>query len=182
MKGIIRGAVNGSAHFFKRKYCRRFIYLCLLGIPVLFDYWSGEFARRTFVFYLRDTGKAEVEERLLPSMPSQELVLRQYVEETLLGPVSPGAEPLFPRETTLRSLIFQDGIVYIDLSLSAALPYSAGADAFKSLYILYEGVRRNFDFVRDVRLFIGGQEVYYERFRSVSFFSIRKLLLGEIFE
>ncbi|MDR2741489.1 MAG: GerMN domain-containing protein [Treponema sp.] len=179
MKGIARSAVNGIACFFTRKYCRRFIYLLLLGIPALFDYWSGGFARRTFVFYVRDTGKAEVEERFLPSMPCRELVVQQYVEETLLGPVSPESDPLFPRETGLNSLLYRDGIVYADLSLSAALPYSAGSDAFRSLYVLHRGIKRNFGFVRDVRLFIDGKEAYHERFRDVSFFPIESRVSGK---
>jgi hypothetical protein len=152
-----------------KKYCRRFIYLLLLGMPVFFEFWSGGFARRTFVFFVRDTGKAEVEERFLPSVPFRELAVRQYVEETLLGPVSPESDPLFPRETRLTSLLFRDGIVYADLSLSAALPYSSGGDAFRSLHILHKGIKRNFRFVRDVRLFIDGKEAYYERFRGISF-------------
>jgi hypothetical protein len=179
MNGIIRGAARGIARFFMKKYYRRFLYLFLLGILALFEYYSGGFVRRTFVFYARDTGKAEVEERLLPSLPSRELAVRQYVEETLLGPVSPDSDPLFPRETGLRSLLYRDGIVYVDLTLSAALPYSAGADVFGSLYVLHRGVRRNFGFVRDVRLFIDGREAYYERFRGVSVFPIEKQTFGD---
>jgi hypothetical protein len=153
--------------------------LFLLTIPVVFDYCSDAFVKRTFVFYDRDTGKAVAEKRLLPSIDSQELAVRQYVEEALLGPVSPEAEPLFLRETVLRSLIYQDGIVYVDLSLSAAIPYSAGADAFRSLYVLYTGIRRNFRFVRDVHVFIEGEEAYYERFRGLSFFSGGDRLFGQ---
>jgi hypothetical protein len=178
MKGIIGGAVNGIVRFFRKNYCRRFMYLLLLGIPVLFEFLSGTFVRRTFVFYVRNTGKAEVENRLLPFMPSQELSLRQYVEEALLGPVSPEADPLFLRGTTLRSLLYRDGIVYADLSLSAALPYSAGTDAFRGLYVLHRGIRRNFGFVKDVRLFIEGKEAYYERFRGVSFSPVKNRMVG----
>ncbi|MDR2245625.1 MAG: GerMN domain-containing protein [Treponema sp.] len=168
MKRINKGA--GIAGFFRRKYCHRLIYLLLLAVPAVFEYYSSDFVKRTFVFYARDTDEAEVEERILPAMPTQELALRQYVEETLLGPISPEAEPLFPRETVLRSLIYQDGIVYADLSLAAALPYSPGTEAFRSLRILHQGIRRDFGFVRDVRLFIEGKEAYYERFRGLSVF------------
>jgi hypothetical protein len=166
MNGIIRDCINGTFRFFMRPYCRRLIYLCLLGIPVLFEFLSGGFVRRTFVFYLRDSGEAEVEERMLPRMPSRELAIRQYVEETLLGPVSSEAELLFSRETGLRSLLYRDGVVYADLSLSAALPYSGNGGAFRSLYALYTGIRRNFDFIEEVHLFIEGEEAYFERFRG----------------
>jgi hypothetical protein len=166
MNGIIRDCINGTFRFFMRPYCRRLIYLCLLGIPVLFEFLSGGFVRRTFVFYIRDSGEAEVEERMLPRMPSREIAIRQYVEETLLGPVSPEAELLFSRETGLRSLLYRDGVVYADLSLSAALPYSGNEGAFRSLYALYTGIRRNFDFIEEVHLFIEGEEAYFERFRG----------------
>jgi hypothetical protein len=178
MKGIIRGEVNGIARFFRKNYCRRFVYLFLLGIPALVEFLSGGFVRRTFVFYERDTGKAEVENRLLPVMSSRELSLRQYVEEALLGPVSLAADPLFLRGTALRSLLYRDGTVYADLSLSAALPYAAGTDAFRSLYVLHGGIRRNFGFVKDVRLFIEGKEAYYERFRGVSLSPVGSRMFG----
>jgi hypothetical protein len=168
MNGIVRDAVNGIARFIGKKHYRRLIYLCILGIPALVDFLSGGFVRRTFVFYTRDTGKAEVEERLLPRMPSREEAVRQYVEETLLGPVSPEAEPLFLRETALESLLFRDGIVYADLSLSAALPLSNGESAFRGFYVLHTGIRRNFSFVKEVRLFIDGKEAYFERLRGIS--------------
>ncbi|MDR3130555.1 MAG: GerMN domain-containing protein [Treponema sp.] len=169
MTQIIRGAFSGIARFFKKEYCRRFVYLLLLGIPAFFEYWSGGLVRRTFVFYMNDPGKTEIEERFLPSMPCIELAVRQYIEETLLGPILPDSDPLFSKETKLKSLLFRDGIVYADLSQTAALPYSVDGDAFKSLYVLHNGIRRNFDFVREVRFFIDGREAYYERFRSVSF-------------
>jgi hypothetical protein len=168
MNGIVRNIVNGIARFIMKKHCRRLIYLCILGIPALFDYWSAGFVRRTFEFYIRDTGTAEIEERLLPRMPSRETAVRQYVEETLLGPVFPEAEFLFLRETGLRSLLFRDGIVYADFSLSAALPPSGGESAFRGFYILHTGIRRNFSFVQEVHFFIDGKEAYFERLRGIS--------------
>jgi hypothetical protein len=35
------------------------------------------------------------------------------------------------------------------------------------LYTLHAGIRRNFRYVKDVRLFIEGNEAYYERFRAL---------------
>jgi hypothetical protein len=179
MNGIFRHVKGGVIRFFTKKYCRRLIYLFFLGIPVFVEFLTGGFVRRTFVFYVRDTGEAEVEERLLPRMPSQELAVRQYIEEALLGPVSPEAEFLFPRETGLISLLFREGVVYADFSLSAALPYSGSADVFRNLYVIHSGIRRNFDFVQDVRLFIDGKEAYYERFRGISHSSFKNGAYGK---
>jgi hypothetical protein len=164
---------SSAPRFFPGKRYRRFLYLFLLGIPVLAEFSSAALARRTFVFYDLDTGEAMVEERMLPRTSSEETAIRWYVEEVLLGPVSPEAAPLFSRETGLRSLLYRDGVVYADLSLSAALPYSEGG-SFRSLYVLNAGIRRNFSSVRDVRLFIEGSEAFFERFRGAFVKSVSK--------
>ena len=101
---------------------------------------------------------------MLPRLSSQELEIRRYVEETLLGPVSPETSPLFFRDTRLRSLLYRDGVVYADLSEPAALPplediplQEGGVS--RSLYTLDEGIRRNFPVVQEVKLFINGHRV-----------------------
>jgi hypothetical protein len=64
--------------------------------------------------------------------------------------------------------MYREGVVYADLTESAVLPPSAGSwDVFRSLLTLNEGIRRNFSFVRDVRLFVGGNEVFFEEFRGI---------------
>ncbi|MDR2101991.1 MAG: GerMN domain-containing protein [Treponema sp.] len=115
--------------------------------------------RRTFVFYSSIDGTTTVEERMLPHSPSREIDIRRYVEEALLGPVSPDSASLFPQETRLRSLLYRDGVVYADLSEAAVLPSPEGGDVFRNLYTLEAGIRRNFSFVRDIKLFIAGHEV-----------------------
>ncbi|MDR2516010.1 MAG: GerMN domain-containing protein [Spirochaetaceae bacterium] len=123
--------------------------------------FSGK-TRETFVFFAPEGGAGMVEERMLRRPPSGEMAIRRYVEETLLGPSAPGREPLFPPETRLSALILRDGVVYVDLSLDAALPVRAGRDSRISLRVLDEGIRRNFRRVRDVRLFIEGSRARYE--------------------
>jgi hypothetical protein len=122
--------------------------------------------RRTFVFYSILEGDAVVEDRMLRRSPSRETDIRRYVDEALLGPVSPDALPLFPRETRLVSLLFRDGVVYGDFSPEAALPVEGG-DVFKGFLALNEGIRRNFFFVRDVKLFIGGNEIFFREFSGI---------------
>jgi hypothetical protein len=102
----------------------------------------------------RETGEAAA---------SREAEIRRYVEEALLGPVSPGLAPLLSRETALYSLLFREGTAYISLSQAAA----EGPDCFRGLCALNAGIRRNFPSVRDVRIFVEGKEAYYERFREL---------------
>jgi len=149
--------------------------LLFLAIAALIEFFHLGLARRTFLFYDIDSGIVIVENRLLPvsrgdalafygsrrSSP-RELDITRYVEEALLGPVSSNAMPLFPRETRLRSLLYRNGIVYLDLSEEAALPPPEGGEVFLNMKTLYAGIRRNFPFIRDIRLFIAGKLAYAE--------------------
>ena len=63
--------------------------------------------------------------------------------------------------------MYREGAVYADLSESAALPPLEGGDVFLSLLTLNEGIRRNFSYIKDVRLFIGGNEVFFKEFRGI---------------
>jgi hypothetical protein len=152
--------------FFKQ--IRRLSYLILLGFFAFFDTSRQDLSRRTFEFYTFDQGKALVEDRMLPRSASREENITRYVEEALLGPVSLEAAPLFVRGTRLRTLIFRDGTVYGDLSQSAALPIpEAKADVFTGMCALNQGIRRNFPFVADVRLFIEGNEAFFVEFANI---------------
>jgi len=61
-----------------------------------------------------------------------------------------------------RSLLYRNGIVYLDLSEEAALPPPEGGEVFLNMKTLYAGIRRNFPFVREVRFFIAGKAAYAE--------------------
>jgi hypothetical protein len=149
--------------------------LLFLAIAALIEFFTLGLARRTFMFYDIDSGVVIVEDRLLPvsrgdilssngsrQSSSRELDITRYVEEALLGPVSSNSMPLFPRETRLRSLLYRNGTVYLDLSEEAVLPPPEGGEVFMNMKTLYAGVRRNFPFVRDVRFFIAGKAAYTE--------------------
>jgi spore germination protein GerM len=158
--------------FFKAKGRRRFLFLVLIG---LFAWWDFRFlglVRRTFVFYSVADWSIIVEDRMLRRAESREDDMIRYVEEFLLGPVSPDLAPLFPRETRLESLLYRDGVAYVDLSESALFPtpeQSAGgsgdsAGVFGNFQTLYRGIRRNFPYVREVRLFVNGNIAFAGEF------------------
>jgi hypothetical protein len=81
-----------------------------------------------------------------------------------LGPVSPELLLLFPRGTRLKSLLFRDGVVYADFSADAALPPEDGGNALDNFRTLYEGIKRNFSPVKDVRFFIDGNAAFFGEF------------------
>jgi hypothetical protein len=62
--------------------------------------------------------------------------------------------------------MYRDGVVYADLSEAALFPLEGG-DLFRSFLTLNEGIRRNFSFVRGVKIFIGGNEVFFNEFREI---------------
>jgi len=152
--------------------------LAALAAAALIEFLVLGLARKTFVFYAIDSGKAFVEERMLRKPVSggsmrpstREVQITRYVEEALLGPVSANSLPLFPKETRLLSLLYRDGVVYVDLSEDAALPPLEGASlpgggVFTSMETLYQGIKRNFSFIKDVRFFIAGKAAYAGKFR-----------------
>ena len=150
------------------------IILAVLAAVVLIEFFVLGLARRTFVFYTGNERTVTVEDRMLRvsrrspvHSSSREVNITRYVEEALLGPVSPDALPLFPAETRLLSLLYRNGVVYADFSKAAVLPpeASSGRDVLDSLGILHSGIRRNFPFVRNVRFFIDGKAAYVDNFR-----------------
>jgi len=152
-------SVNG-----KRIIC--LFFLLVLGLIALMDFFRLGLVRRTFVFYSEMEGKAVVENRMLRRSGDRETDIRRYVDEALLGPVTPGSGPLFPRETRLNAFMYRDEVVYSDLTEAAALP-SEGGDVFRSLLTLNEGIRRNFPYIKNVKLFIGGNEAFFEEFHGI---------------
>jgi hypothetical protein len=156
MNPRIKDALTGIVKFLAGKHSRRLFYLIIIALIALVEFVSLGLVRRTFVFYSLENGKPVVEDRMINRLGGKEINITRYVEETLLGPVSPNLAPLFPRETRLSSLMFRDGVVYADLSESAALLILGGGDLAGSLSTLEGGLRRNFSYIKEVQLFIAG--------------------------
>jgi hypothetical protein len=167
MNVIIKNALAGLAALFQNRSRRRLLMLFLLGVFAFVEFMAWGLVRRTIVFYSINNGSMIVEDRMLKRSRDRELDLVRYVEEVLLGPVSPDSAPLFPRETRLLSLLFRDGVVYADFSESAALPPLEGGDVFRNFRTLNEGIRRNFSYVKDVRFFITGNAAFYDEFQRI---------------
>jgi len=164
---MINKGLSFLAAFFSKKINRRLFYLAVISLFALGEFLYLGLVRRTLVFYSTMEGITVVEDRMLRRSYSRETDIRRYIEEVLLGPVSPDSAPLFPRDTRLNSFMYRDGVVYADLTELAALPIPAGRDVFQSLLTLNEGIRRNFSFIKNVRLFIGGNEVFFNEFYRI---------------
>jgi hypothetical protein len=159
------------------------VLLLALVTAALAEFLLLGLARRTFIFYT-DTDAVIVEQRMLRDSGrnpwasgqsllavgkkptealSREINITRYIEEALLGPVSPNSLPLFPKETRLRSLLYRNGVVYADLSQDAAMPLPGGG-VFRNLETLYSGIKRNFPYVREIHFFIAGKAAYAGQF------------------
>ena len=167
MSSVSHKILTPFGRFFGKKKNRRVFYLLLICLLALGEFLYLGLARRTFIFYAGNEGAAVVEDRLLRRSMDRETDIRRYLDEVLLGPVSQELAPLFPRETQLSSFMYREGVVFADLSDSAALPPEEGGTVYNSLLTLNRGLRRNFPFIKDVRLFIGGNEAFFEEFRGI---------------
>jgi len=134
--------------------------MAALLAAALIEFSAFGLARRTFVFYAIDSGDVVTEERMLRHAASREADVARYVEEALLGPVSPDTLPLFPRGTSLQSLLLREGVVYASLSGDSVLPPQEGGDVSRGFETLRAGVKRNFPFVGEVRFFIDGRAAF----------------------
>jgi len=145
---------------------RRLLWIGILCLAALAEFFILGLARRTFVFYTINDGIIVVEDRMLKHSKSREGDIIRYTEEVLLGPVAPDLLPLFPRETRLESLLYRNGVVYADFTEDAALPPIEGGRTLDNFKTLQAGILRNFSYVKDVRFFIGGRAVYAEELAS----------------
>ena len=143
------------------------MYLMAICLLALGDLLNSGLVRRTFVFYSTLEGIAVIEERFLYRSGDREMDIRRYVDEVLLGPKSQELALLFYRGTRVHTLMYRGGVVFVDLSYTAALPPPEVGTVFESLLTLNKGIRRNFSYVKDVRLFIGGNHVFFNEFREI---------------
>ena len=166
MSAFFKTIFSSSVRFMSSPIKRYLFLIGLILIIAIVDFFALGLARRTFVFYNIDNGEIVVENRMLRNSRtiagnrSREEDIIRYTEETLLGPKSSDLLPLFPRETGLKSLMFRDRVVYADFTQDAALPPLEGGNTLDNFRTLYEGILRNFSYVKDVRFFIEGNIVF----------------------
>ncbi|MDR0408969.1 MAG: hypothetical protein LBH18_01025 [Spirochaetaceae bacterium] len=132
-----------------------------LCLTVVVDFTITKLVRRTFVFYTPDTGHEIVEERMIAYTGSLETDMSRYVEEAILGPLSLETVPLLSRGSRLESLLLRENIVYLSISEEAAIPPPSGQLSY-NLTTMKDGLRRNFPIIKEVRVFIAGNEILTE--------------------
>jgi hypothetical protein len=168
MSGFLNTITRHIAAFLSSKIKHRSLILIFLLFGALTEYLILGLARRTFVFYTNDRASVVVEDRMLKRTVSREINITRYTEETLLGPSSPDLQPLFPRETRVDTLLYRNGVVFVNFSADAAIPFMEGGNMLESFITLYTGILRNFSFVKDIRFFIEGKAAYHGKFEKLA--------------
>jgi len=146
---------------------RRLAYLIVLTVFAVLELGRSGLVRRTFEFSTFDSGKPVVEDRMFRKAASLEGDIKAYVEELILGPVSVDFSPLVTKGTKLNSFMYRNGTVYADFSGDAVLLIPGGLPLFDNFLKINQGIRRNFRKVSDVKLFIAGNEVFFEEFSKI---------------
>lgn len=96
---------------------------------------------------------------MLPRSKTEELGIKSYVEDVILGPKSVEEMALFNEGSSVEAIMLRAGLVYINLSSEAAVPPVEGGEVLNNLQVLKEGIFRNFPNLKEVYIFIGGNEI-----------------------
>jgi hypothetical protein len=169
VKAVSKDILKAVIRFLSVKRNRYISLLVFISLIAFMEYLALGLVRRTFVFYTALEGATIVEDRMFRGSSSRETDIRRYVEEVLLGPTAPDAAPLFPRETRLLLLLYRAGVVYADFSGISLLPETFPSEhgVFRSFLTLNEGIRRNFPYIKEVKLFIGGNQIFFNEFHAI---------------
>jgi hypothetical protein len=146
---------------------RRLAYLLVITVFAFIELGQSGLTRRTFEFFTYNNNNSVIEDRMLRKTPTQESDIRTYIREAILGPVSRDYAPIVTTGTKLNSFMYRDGTVYADFTKEAALLVNGGRPLFDCFLALNQGIRRNFSYISDVKLFVGGNEVFFGEFSKI---------------
>lgn len=114
--------------------------------------------RHTFIFPSVEKGEYIIESRFLPKTNKSSMEF--FIDELLLGPQTERCQYVFAKDTMLNSFIFNNGIVYVDLSDHALYPADNQISIKNSCELLEKNLHNNFPSVKEVKIFINGNQVF----------------------
>ena len=117
--------------------------------------------RRTFIFEPVNGGELIFEVRHLPTNSPQGN-LKLYVDELLLGSITPSCKMLFPVGTKAKACFTKGNILYLNLSNEALQIKSDNeiSDFAVATEILQKNIFTNFKNINIIKLYVGENEVY----------------------
>ena len=137
------------------------ILLCVVTvISVVFVLIIGSGARRIFLFEQQNNDNLTAEIRYLKKTATKD-DMQNYVDELLLGPITPQCRPVFPLGTHVESLFLRDRTLYVNLSEEAIqLKEGKASEPLVATEIFKKNIFTNFRNVDIIKLYIVGNEVY----------------------
>lgn len=86
--------------------------------------------------------------------------IKAYVDDLLLGPVTHGSCPLFAAGTRANSCFVRNGVLYVNLNDALLNVNSLSSDIRTAIMLLKKNVMRNFFDIKDVLVFVNGEEAF----------------------
>ena len=152
-------------------------FLLILILSVLFYLFSEKkWNRRVFLFPNIGSSALSGEDRYLPKRETLKSNLLLFINELILGPKKLNHLNLLPRSTTIKNVILQDRLIYLNFSEDLVLydeevPFSVE----EILQAVANNVLYNFPFFKKVFIFINGQLPLSDSFAQGIIFS-KKLI------
>ncbi|AEJ19774.1 GerMN domain-containing protein [Gracilinema caldarium] len=153
--------LQGITGFFQISINRRLTFLLVLLVIASLDVILTPKKRYIYSFFSQKTKTLHIETRYLVSGKTKEDQLRYFIEEYLLGPSSVDLMPLFPVDAVLTTVMIRNEKAYINLSDSAALPLQNSVSFEQRARLFTQIIRKNFQSIKEITLFIAGNEVYH---------------------
>lgn len=126
---------------------------------LIFYFVDVKSTRKVFIFQSLDDNSIHFEVRYLPKVEKSQRI-EQYINDLLLGPINDRYRPLFPDDTKLNYCFIRDEKLFIDLSEESVMQKGISSDTKTAVELLKLNITKNFNGIKDVILFMMGQEVY----------------------
>lgn len=150
----------GAARFASNRAFSLVIALvCLSFLLSLLGWVLGDPSAETVLYFPRSSGHGLAGElRGVPRTWGREARARVIAEDYLLGPASAELSPVFDRATRLKSCLYREGVLYIDLAEEAALVGSRSLEL--GIEALAASVRGAMPGRMRIVVAVGGLQVY----------------------
>ncbi|MEW6565332.1 MAG: GerMN domain-containing protein [Spirochaetota bacterium] len=156
----VSAIISWFKRYFGRSINRRLTILAVLLLVASIDILVTPKKRFLFSFYSAKSTTAMVETRFFNPGTTKEDRLQHYIEEYLLGPTMVDYLPLFPQDARVDTVLIRKDHAYINLSETAALPVPGSVPFEKREGLFAAMIMKNFQSIKEVSLFIAGNEVY----------------------
>jgi hypothetical protein len=133
-----------------------FLALCII-LSLLFFIFTSQWTKRVLFFPEVSSKKFEAEVRYLPEANSNAGNIRILLEDLLLGPSNFGYSSVLPTKSSLHSVMFEDGVLYVGFSKSI---YQLDNNLFgprEMLQAIANSLYFNFPWLKKIYFFIDGK-------------------------